>query len=498
MENGHVYVAMIGVLPGRPTGLAMSVLRRAEAFAEAGISTEILVDHFSTDYDDQTRELLDHRRIGGAITVRYMFHDLAGQRLYPVDEPYESPLGGEGWVYQAMGGRTDALAGRFEGQYRHRVLLRGDRVAFIDHLEGGAHTRRIWHDSRGRACRIDIMGSTGKPHVIRYIDRRGRCFLEESRDEASQRTLGYELYPRSVDSFDCRSMADVFHYWMRHFVLPGTIAPTILSEYGSRRAALTALEREFEARVIYTVHNNHLSKPYRYGAPVRPEMADLFNHLADCRHVVVLTEEQRRDLWKSHGRLPSLHTIPHYVPAVSRDAPRDGLKVVMVGRFEEIKGQLAAVRAFRRVVDAVPEAKLVFYGRGSSEEAMAKAISDLGLAESVSIAGFAADAETVFLGAAMSIVASDYEGFCLSLAESMAAGCVPVAYDIKYGPREMVQNGVNGFLVEHGNETELADALILGLSDPELTREMSLAARAIQDRYSKERFIADWKAVLSG
>ncbi|CEA08450.1 putative poly(glycerol-phosphate) alpha-glucosyltransferase [Arthrobacter saudimassiliensis] len=86
---------------------------------------------------------------------------------------------------------------------------------------------------------------------------------------------------------------------------------------------------------------------------------------------------------------------------------------------------------------------------------------------------------------------------CASLAESMAAGCVPVAYDIKYGPREMIRNGVNGFLVEHANETELADALVLVLTDLEYLDRLSVQGRKITARFSRRRFIEDWKAVLS-
>ena len=493
----HVYVAMFGVLPGKPTGLAMSVLRRAEAFAEAGIGTTILVDHFSFDYDVQIHDLMDQGRIGGAVSVRYMHHDLAGDQPPARDEPYTSPLGGAGWTYTSPEGRPDMLRGLYEGRYRHRVLLRGNRVVFIDQLEDGKWETRTWYDPFGRAARLDVMGAGGKPRLVRFLGSTGTCYLEETRDEQSQKARSLEVYPGSGRSVTCRNMVEVFQHWMQRCVLPGDPAPLIISEYGSRRAALTALEQENGARVIYTVHNNHLSKPHRYGERVRPEMADLLEHLPDSRGVVVLTEEQRLDLWKHYGRLDTVHTVPHFVPRPARELPRDRRRVVMVGRFEEIKGQLAAIRAFRRVVNAVPEATLEFHGRGSMEEAMRKEIADLGLASSVRIAGFTADAEQVFLQAGMSIVASDFEGFCLSLAESMAAGCVPVAYDIKYGPREMIRNGVNGFLVEHANETELADALILGLTDPEYLDRLSVQGRKITDRFSRRRFIEDWKAVLS-
>ncbi len=497
MAVDHVYVAMFGGLPGKPTGLAMSVLRRAEAFSEAGITTEMLVDHFYPDFDLQMQELKDRGRIGEAISVRYLYHDLAGESVYGEDVGYASPLGTSGWEYKPIQGNPDVLMGKLDGEYRQRVLLRGERVLFIDHLDNGQWVSRAWHDVAGAVCKVEQMGSTGRARTIEFIDRAGNCYLEQLLEEESQRVIGCELFPRSPRSRACRNMVEVFQFWLQSMVLVGDPAPIIISEYGVRRVALEALEQENNACVIYTIHNSHLRPPYHYGSDVRPEMADLLGHLDRYHGAVVLTEEQRQDIFKQYGWLDSVHVIPHFVPSTSQGSERDAMKVVMVGRFDRIKGQTSAIRAFSRVVQMVPAAKLVFYGRGSEEEAMRQQILDLGLEDSVSIAGFTANATGVFQGASMSIVASDYEGFCLSLAESMAAGCIPVSYDIKYGPREMVQNGINGFLVQPGNVKEMADAIILGLSNPARAGIMSKKAMKIQDTLSKQRFMEEWKTVLS-
>lgn len=488
---------MFGGLPGKPTGLAMSVLRRAEAFAEAGISTDILVDHFYPDFDVQVSELADLGRIGGDIRVRYLYDELSNRRHEDRNPPYVSPLGGIGWTYDTPTGRPDMLVGRQEGEYRQRVLLRDEKVLFIDHLDQGTWDRREWFDGGGRLCKIERMGRLGKCHQVQYIDQDGNCYLQESKDEATQRVRSLEVYPGSPDSAVFDTKVGLFKYWMQRFVLLDDPNPTIISEYGTRRVALDALESENNAKVIYTVHSNHLSKPHRYGGRIRPEMSDFFSHLDEYRAVVVLTHEQQMDVWKQYGRLETVHVVPHYVPASRSISERDQKRVVMVGRFEPIKGQLIAIGAFKQVVAAVPDAKLELYGRGPDQERIEKAISELGLSQNVSIMGFTADPDSVFRSAGMSIVASDYEGFCLSLAESMAAGCVPVSFDVKYGPRDLINNGSDGFLVEHGNENELADAIMLGLSNPAYLDDMSENAINSVSKLSKERFMDDWRRVLA-
>lgn len=497
METDHVYIAMFGGLPGKPTGLAMSVLRRAEAFAEAGIRSQILVDQFYPDFDCQLNELVSHGRVGGSVSVRFMYHDLAGRTPEVGDSTYRSPLGGPGWAYTAPIGRPDMLVGKYNGEYRHRVLLRDEKVLFIDHLDSGQWDRREWFDGNGWLCKIDRMGSLDKPKIIEFIDRGGNCYLRESRDERTQRVLTLDVHPGTAKSVTFTRMVDLFKYWMQRYVIIGDPEPTIISEYAIRRVALKAMEKENNARIIYTIHSNHLSKPHRYGAKTRLEMVDLFAHLDEHDAVVVLTNEQRQDIWKEYGRLETIHVIPHYVPGTTGESVRNPKKVVMVGRFEPVKGQIVAVGAFKQVVAAVPGAKLELYGRGADQEAIEKEIRELGLTDSVTIMGFTADADQVFRSAAMSIVASSYEGFCLSLAESMAQGCVPVAFDIKYGPRDLVRNGVDGFLVEHGNENELADALILGLSNPDHLAVMSESATDIKISLSKSRFVKEWRQVLN-
>ena len=43
--------------------------------------------------------------------------------------------------------------------------------------------------------------------------------------------------------------------------------------------------------------------------------------------------------------------------------------------------------------------------------------------------------------------------------ESMGAGCVPIVYDITYGPRDLIQQGVNGFITPRGDVDGLADQI---------------------------------------
>ena len=70
-----------------------------------------------------------------------------------------------------------------------------------------------------------------------------------------------------------------------------------------------------------------------------------------------------------------------------------------------------------------------------------------------------------------------------------------VSYDIRYGPREQVADGVDGFVVPEGDEAALADRVIELLRSPELVQRMSAAAREKVARYGPAEFVERWAQV---
>src|SRR4051794_7931549 len=95
-------------------------------------------------------------------------------------------------------------------------------------------------------------------------------------------------------------------------------------------------------------------------------------------------------------------------------------------------------------------------------------------------------------------VAADqqYEGLGLVLLESLANGCPVVSYDIKYGPSDIVRDGVNGFLVPRKGQKKMAARIVNILTDPELRRRLSQAATEISTKFSEQAFVARWSELF--
>lgn len=111
--------------------------------------------------------------------------------------------------------------------------------------------------------------------------------------------------------------------------------------------------------------------------------------------------------------------------------------------------------------------------------------------------GFDPYAKDNFQHGSFSLLTSRHEGQGLVLLESMAVGCIPIAYDIKYGPASIITHGVDGFLVTAGDVEELAQTVEYLINMPEDQRaRMRQAAIRRADDYTPERITRRWGEVL--
>ncbi|PYS69773.1 MAG: hypothetical protein DMF69_15865 [Acidobacteria bacterium] len=92
------------------------------------------------------------------------------------------------------------------------------------------------------------------------------------------------------------------------------------------------------------------------------------------------------------------------------------------------------------------------------------------------------------------ILASEYEGFCISLIEAMANGCAPVVTDIRSGNKQLVKDGENGFIVPVGDIDAFVDRIKLLDSDRESLSQTRTGAWETGREYSVRRMVDNYVA----
>lgn len=497
-----LYMWMFGRLPSKPTGLATSVLRRGNALKSNGIDNTILTHVYNPTHNKDMNTL---RENGLLISeVKYLYNDLAGETEIdnrPEKDPF-SEYREEGFFLQD---ETNAKVERLylNGEYKLFIWKEDFKnVTWVDQMNSSfLREQRTWFDDKGYVRKIEFFNtvSKNKVRVLNY-DQDGFCFLStfyknEGKDIAE--ILYFNKLDRSVKKFG--TIQDMMEYWLRTFVFNKKDNIGLISEYAYNWELFKKFEEEFNKfEVVYTIHNSHYAAPYKEGSPIRSDMNDnLFKHLDKLKTIIVLTKEQKKDILLKFDHVDKFKVIPHHMAESKQNesVKRNPYRLISASRFEKIKNIPEIIEAFALINKEIPETELLLFGRGSEEQSYKDQIEKLGLTGKAKVAGFTTDVHKEFSEASISLYTSKYEGFCLSLAEGMSNGCIPVTYDFKYGPRDIIDEGENGVICEETPQ-DMADAVIGLLRDQEKLESMREKAKQISSKFSEERLVNDWTSLF--
>jgi len=180
--------------------------------------------------------------------------------------------------------------------------------------------------------------------------------------------------------------------------------------------------------------------------------------------------------------------------------------ILCVARIDPLKGQDRLIRALPDIVKVLPKVKCVLIGNGSMTKDVLKAsekkiyeqnlkqlVEELHLKDYVIFTGNITRSELMQAYETCDVVVlpSIMEGFGLTITEGMAFG-KPVIGSATGGIMTQIWPGVNGYLIEPGNSTQLSEALIMILSNEDLRKSLGAKAKDIYEKdYSLERGVRD-------
>jgi len=170
--------------------------------------------------------------------------------------------------------------------------------------------------------------------------------------------------------------------------------------------------------------------------------------------------------------------------------------ILAVGRLVARKGYMTLLRAFPKILENNPKAKLVIVGRGHMKKSMQKTAKKLGVSESVHIQSSLTFDELSqhFRSADLVVYPSYYEGQGLIPLESLASG-TPVATVNQEPLTEMVDLSVGG-LFERGNPDDLARCVNEMLSSEETQNKAFLGRERVLSKYTYEHNASDYETIF--
>lgn len=215
--------------------------------------------------------------------------------------------------------------------------------------------------------------------------------------------------------------------------------------------------------------------------------------------ITFLTESQRNAFVQRFGPGPNAVVIGNPVDGPStlpEFEQRDAVTVLHVGRFTKGKNIGEVVDIVHAVASLGVPIHLDLIGDGDQRSALEDQVRELGIVQQVSFHGHVHDVPQRLSTARVLLLCSKFEGQPLAVLEAQAHGCVPVAYDVDFGPRDVIRNGENGYLIPFGNQTAAVDAVAELLRNNDLCSQFSVQAFETAGQYRSDKIFDLWKRAL--
>ena len=241
--------------------------------------------------------------------------------------------------------------------------------------------------------------------------------------------------------------------------------------------------RSLTVRGIWGKMKARLENVYDYGWKIK-----------NYDRVVVLTEEDKTLNWTNNEKVtvipnPSTFSSAHLSSLTNK-------KIITSGRLVYQKNQTSLINAFSKVMKHHPDWTLEIYGEGVLKRALQKEIEAKGLSGNVKLMGEHLNPRELYLDSSIFVLSSKFEGFGLVLVEAMECGVPVVSYDCPCGPKDIITDRVDGFLVPSGNEESLAAKICYLIEHPDERIKMGKAAKVKADNYTASKIATQWMSLF--
>ncbi len=246
---------------------------------------------------------------------------------------------------------------------------------------------------------------------------------------------------------------------------------------------------------IAQLHHDHLFEKHL--------LSDIKNRYQNIDYFTLLTDqltEEIRELLKGKNQRTRCVTMENFLDTQPDfvDFERKEKKVLAVGRLHPVKGFDRLLNVWKDLSRLHPDWELVIVGNGDEEEKLKNISAKLEIEKSVTFTGALDHDKVLDLMQRSSIYAmtSLSEGFPFVLIEAMSCGLPAIAYDVRVGPRAIIENGKNGFLAEDGNKAAYQEAMNDLMENEEKRLLFSKNAFFHAKDFTEEKLLQKWLSLF--
>jgi len=208
---------------------------------------------------------------------------------------------------------------------------------------------------------------------------------------------------------------------------------------------------------IVQMHNQHFF------------LEDWIDNMDKVNAFVCLTPKTKEFYEKIYGKKDNIFVLPNplrsHIPKEIKTHKDRPLKIVSVGRLEDVKQPYHTIEAFKKINLIFPNSTLEFYGSGKMLSELQDFIKKSNLSDRVFFRGYEKSLEKIFADASLMILTSKRESFGLVIIEAFAYGVPVVAYSTSFGVDDLIDDSMDGYIVEQSNIDAIVDKSITLLAN---------------------------------
>ena len=172
-------------------------------------------------------------------------------------------------------------------------------------------------------------------------------------------------------------------------------------------------------------------------------------------------------------------------------------KFITVGRLHEIKGHKYLIEAFSKVKNELSDSKLFIIGTGPLKEELETMIKEKDLTEDVLLLGLVKNPFKYLAKSDAFIFSSLHEGFPNALIEALVCGVPIISTNCETGPKEILDNGKYGYLVNVEDTQDLAEKMVLFAKNSRYLQEFQKGSTQRAKFFDINKIINEWRELIS-
>jgi glycosyltransferase involved in cell wall biosynthesis len=208
--------------------------------------------------------------------------------------------------------------------------------------------------------------------------------------------------------------------------------------------------------------------------------------------VVSLTTGDANE-WRKARRV---EVIPNFsLMPIEEYSNCDAKRVIAAGRLSWEKGYDRLLAVWEKVSCYFPDWELVVFGNGNLQESLENVIKSKNI-QNITILPPVKTISHEYANSSICVLTSYYEGFALVLLEALRHGVPCIAFDCKFGPRSIIEDGNCGYLVENGDIEQFADKLCSLMENDNRRMQFSLMAVEHARSFDVYGTMIKWKTLF--